>query len=250
MSQPKKYFVRFSKEDDHARVMEFYKKNPHPNVCARHSDLIKELAENGSIVLIESEDQKEIVGLSISYLINAEQGGIQIQKWLEIGSTRIVINGYPGLFNAMIAMQTMRAYLVEPPQERYVCQMEGAAVRQMAHNLGFRPFEPSQELVELSDKTLEIEDGKTYGFDNWYSAGPEMLPVMAGKFRELMDNPVLTNKKTGEQIELDFSRSNFFRMFKDDIRALADKNYGDPDKPDYSKSVAKHRQEWLRHRFK
>src|SRR5690606_13455390 len=126
---------------------------------------------------------------SISYPLIVEKDGVSSQKWLEIGTTRMVMNGYPGLFDVMIAMQSLRAYLVEPPDERFVCQMEGAPVRQMAHKLGFRPFVPEQELVDISDSTLSAVYSS--GFQNWYQAGPEALPVLAKLMRDAIDKPFL-----------------------------------------------------------
>lgn len=250
MTEPKKYYVRFSNVEDHDNIMEFYAENPHNNVCGRHSDLIKNMANDGSVILIEDAATGKIVGASISYPLHADRNGIEQQKWLEIGTTRMVLNGYPGLFDIMIGMQIMRAYLVEPPEDCFVGQMESTAVRKMAHNLGFRPYAPSKELVETSDKTLEIAPGTTYGFDNWYAGGVEMLPIIAKKMKDVLDKHCLEHVKTGEKIELDFSKSNFFAMFKDDIRAAADKNLGDPDHPDMTKGIAKHRQEWMKSRFK
>jgi hypothetical protein len=250
MTDAKKYNVRFSNYEDHAKIMKFYEENPHDNVCDRHSNLIETLADKGSIILIEDADTGQIVGASISYPLIIEQGGFEQQKWMELGTTRMVLNGYPGLFDVMLGMQVLRAYLVEPPEDRFVGQMESNAVRKMAHKLGFRPYTPSKELVEVSDKTLDIDEGSSYGFDNWYSGGEEMLPVLAKMMCNVLDKSYLEHAKTGEKIELDFSHSVFFKMFEKDIRDLATKNFGDPDQPDYTKSVAKHRQEWMRWKFK
>ncbi|MCE9507165.1 MAG: hypothetical protein K8R48_02465 [Alphaproteobacteria bacterium] len=249
-AQPKKYYIRFSKVEDHDKIMEFFAANPHKNVADRHSDLIKTLADNGSVILIEDAQTGTFVGVSISYPLFAKNGAVEQEKWLEIGTTRIVLNGYPGLFDAMVALQVMRAYLVEPPEDRFVCQMESPLVRKMADKLGFRPYTPSQELVDISDKTLDIDAGSSYGFDNWYSAGPEALPVLAKYLKEVLDKPCLEHLKTGEKIELDFSKSNLFKVFEDEIRSLAGRNLGDPDKPDPTKSLAKNRQEWLRGFFR
>lgn len=250
MADPQTFSIRFSNVDDLENIMAFYAKYPHKNVAGRHENLIRELADSGSIIMVENKDTGEIVGLSISYPIMAHDGGVDQEKWLEVGTTRMVLNGYAGLFNVMIGMQVLRAYLVEPPEERFVCQMESPFVRAMAHELGFRPFVPSKELVELSDKTLDIADGETYGYENWYSAGPEALPVLAQKMIEAMDKPCLENPKTHETIQLDFSKTKFFDMFEKEIRSLAGKSYGNPDTPDMEKSVAKHRQEWMRSFFK
>lgn len=241
-----KYYVRFSNIDDHEKIMDFYRKNPHSNVSDRHEELMKTMADNGSVILIES-DKGEIVGASISYPLMSEKDSAK-QQWLEIGTTRMVLNGYPGLFDIMIGMQTLRAYLVEPPDDRFVCQMESPLVRKMAHRLGFRPYEPSEELVRVSDATVEAEE--TCGNENWYSAGPEALPVMAKLMRDALDKPYLENPKTGDKIQLDFSKSVFFKLFEPEIRDLANRDLGNPDTPDYSSSVSKNRKEWMHKFFK
>ena len=243
---PKKLFVRFSNIDDHDKIMDFYRANPHSNVSDRHEDLMKTMADNGSIILLETQ-KGEIVGASISYPLMGEADPSK-QKWLEIGTTRITLNGYPGMFDVMIAMQTLRAYLVEPPDDRFVCQMESPLVRKMAHKLGFRPLAPSDELVRVSDATVEAEE--TCGDENWYSAGPEALPVLAKLMRDALDKPYLEHVKTGDKITLDFSRSVFFKLFEPEIRDLADRNLGDPEKPNMTASVSANRKEWMHKFFK
>lgn len=250
MAETKKIFVRFSNIEDFDKIMQFYVENPHDNVAGRHEDLMRALADNGSIILLEEAATGKVVGASISYPLFVKQGDVEQQKWLEIGTTRMSLNGYPGLFDVMIGMQVLRSYLVEPPEERFVAQMESTAVRKMANRLGFRPYTPSQELVDISDKTLDIEAGTSYGFENWYSGGPEMLPVLAKYMEKVLGDPQLKHPKTGDVVELDFSKSKFFKLFKEDITNLAQKSLGDPDSPDYTKSVAKHRQEWMRWYFK
>ena len=244
-TEAKKYFVRYSSSDDFDRLMDFYRANPHKNVDERNESLMRELVENGSVTLIQSEETGEVVAASISYPLNGDDGS---QKWLEIGTTRSILNGYPGLFDVMIGMQVMRALLVEPPNERFVCQMESPAVRKMADNLGFRPYVPSEELVRSSDTTLNADE--TCGFEKWYSAGPEALPVVAQRMMEAIDKKYLTHLKSGQNIELDFSKSKFFAMFKDEIKQLASRNLGNHDQPDYTASIAKTRETWMKSFFK
>lgn len=241
----KKYFVRYSSSDDFDGLMAFYRANPHKNVDERNESLMRTLADNGSVTLIQSAETGEIVAASISYPLNGDDGS---QKWLEIGTTRSILNGYPGLFDVMIGMQVMRAFLVEPPQERFVCQMESQAVRSMADYLGFRPYVPSEELVRSSDTTLNASE--TCGFDKWYSAGPEALPVVARRMMDAITKPCLVHAKNGQKIELDFSKSKFFTVFRDEITALADRDLGDHMTPDYSASIAKSSEKWLKAYFK
>lgn len=252
MTEPKKtdvtkYFVRFSNSDDFDKLMEFYKENPHKNVCDRNEQLMRDVVENGSVTLIERESDGKIVGASISYALGGEADP-EHQKWLEIGTTRMVLNGYPGLFDVLIGMQTLRAFLVEPPSERFVCQMESPAVRKMAHRLAFRPYDPSDELVRVSDVTVGAEESS--GKDNWYSAGPEALPTVAKRLLEAIDKPYIEHLKTGEKIKLDFSKSKFFRVFEEEFRDLAKRDFGDPETPDYSANIQKSRQKWMRWYFK
>lgn len=245
--QPKKYYVRFSNIEDHDNIMEFYRNNPHKNVSDRNEELMRRLADHGAVTLIEDE-QGKIVGSSISYPMIVSKDGVERQKWLEIGTTRMVLNGYPGLFDVMIAMQSLRAYLVEPPEDKFVCQMESPFVQKMAFKLGWRPLDPSDELVKVSDDTLGSDE--SCGYENWYAAGPEALPVMAKLMRDTLDKPHLENPKTGEKITLDLGKSKFFSLFEDEIRNLADRDLGSPDAPDASAGIAKNRQEWMRHYFK
>lgn len=243
---PTKYYVRFSSHEDHDKIMAFYRENPHPNVKERNETLMQKLADDGSITLIEDQAGK-IVGISISYPLSTQENGEDVHKWTEIGSTRITLNGYPGLFDVMIAMQILRAYLVEPPEEKYVCKMDGAPVRAMAHNLGFRPFIPSQEILDVKARTLMMPSA---GTDNWYAGGREVLPVVAQRLLRTIDKPAVENVKNGQKIVLDFTRSNFFAMFEDEIRRVAGKDMGDVENPDASQGIASNRSKWMKRFFK
>ncbi len=249
-TENRKFNIRFAKVEDHAALMQFYAENPHENVCDRHSDLVKDLADKGSVILVEEKSTGDIVGVSISYPLFVKQGEIEQEKWLEIGTTRMVLNGYAGLFDVMIGLQVLRAYLVEPPDGPFVCQMTSPMVQAMAKKLGFHAITPSDELVATSDKTLDIGTGDTYGYDNWYAAGPEMLPVMAKHLVEALEKPYLEHYKTGEKIEIDVSQSSFYTTFKDEIQKLSGRNLGDPQLADETKSIAKNRDEWMRSFFK
>ena len=52
---PKKYFIRFSVEEDFDRISEFYDLNAHKNVLKREHDLMKQLTTDGAVVLVEDE---------------------------------------------------------------------------------------------------------------------------------------------------------------------------------------------------
>jgi hypothetical protein len=78
----------------------------------------------------------------------------------------------------------------------------------------------------------------------------EALPTMAKWMENAFDNPVVTNKKTGEQIELDFSKSTFFKMFKDEIKNLAGRDFGDVNTPDKNQNMHQRRDKWLKKFFR
>lgn len=247
--KPEKYYIRFSLAEDFDRISDFYDLNSHKNVLKRQLDLMRQLADDGSIVLVEDEKGK-IVAASITYAHTvADKNGVEHVEWLEIGTTRCVLNGYPGLFDAMIAMQTLRSFLVEPPENMFVAQMETTPVQNLAKKLGWRSMDggPSAELLEAKKKT--VTNGHATGND-WYVAGIESLPVTAKWMENAVDNPVLTNKKTGEKIELDFSKSTFFTMFRDEIKNLAKRDFGDVDNPDRNQNMHQRRDKWLKKFFR
>lgn len=250
-AKPKKYFVRFSKPEDEQKVLEFYDLNSHQNVRKREADLLRHRIEDGSVVLVE-DAQGKIVASSITYPHKTtDSDGDEHVKWQEIGSTRIVLNGYPGLFDAMVTMQVLRTFLVEPPEDRLVARMHTEPVQKMAGKLGWRRFSAPQELINLQKQSVDPKDQSTAAPDvNWFHAGIETLPVMAAWMVKALENPVLENKKTGEKIELDFSKSSFFNMFEEEIRHLAKRDFGSPDTPDMKKSVQQSRDKWLKKFFR
>ena len=246
---PKKYFIRFSVEEDFDRISEFYDLNAHKNVLKREHDLMKQLTGDGAVILVE-DDKGQIVAASITYAHKAkDEHGVEHVQWQEVGTTRCVLNGFGGIFDAMIAMQTLRAFLVEPPDSFFVAQMETTPVQNLAKKLGWRSLEggPSEALLDAKKKT--VSDGHATSND-WYFAGIEALPIAANWLEKAIANPVQTNKKTGEQIELDFSKSTFLTMFKDEVSHLAKKDLGDVDKPDAAQSLRVRRDKWLKKFFR
>lgn len=248
-AKPPKYFIRFSQDADFDKISDFYDLNSHKNVLKRQTELMKQLTEDGAVVIVEDEKGK-IVAASITYAHSAkDEHGVEHIKWQELGTTRCVLNGYPGLFDAMIAMQTLRAFLVEPPDNMFVAQMETTPVQNLAKKLGWREMgsEPSDDMLEAKKKTV------THGHatkNDWYVCGMEALPTMAKWMENAVDNPVVTNKKNGEQIELDFSKSSFFNMFKDEIKNLANRDFGDVNAPDKNQNMHQRRDKWLKKFFR
>ncbi len=248
---PKKYFIRFSSKSDYDNIVDFYDLNAHKNVRKRQQELMKKLAEDGAVVIIE-DDKGKIVAASITYPHTVtDKNGVEQVKWQEMGTTRIVLNGFPGLFDAMITMQTLRAFLVEPPTSTFVAQMHTTPVQGMAEKLGWRRMPSMPDgLMDAKIRSVDPADVPNLSTNNWFMCGIEALPVMASRMVASIDNPVLENKKTGEKIELDYSKSTFFRLFGPEIRVLAEKNYGDVEKPDTEQNVRQRRDKWLKNFFR
>jgi len=249
MTVPDKYYIRFSQTADFDKLSEFYDLNTHKNVLKRQIDLMKQLTEDGAVVLVEDEKGK-IVAASITYAHKVTgKDGVEHVEWQELGTTRCILNGYPGLFDVMIAMQTLRAFLVEPPENIFVAQMETAPVQNLAHSLGWRRIDggPSQALLDAKGKT--VSSGHATNND-WFMCGLEGLPTMAKKMEKIIADPVIEHRKTGEKIELDLGKSSFFNMFKDEILQLAKKDFGDVEKPDQKQSVHQSRDKWLKKFFR
>lgn len=248
---PEKYYIRFANKDDFDKIVEFYDLNAHKNVRKREQALMKTLADDGAVILIEDAKGK-IVAASITYPHKAtDDKGNEVVKWQEMGTTRIVLNGYPGLFDAMITMQTLRAFLVEPPTSTFVAQMHTAPVQGLASKLGWRPMPALPDgLMDAKIKTMDPADVPKLTTENWFLCGTEALPVMAARMVKSIENPVLENKKTGDKIELDYSRSTFFKLFGDEIKALAGKDFGDVDNPNVKQNVQRRRDRWLKDFFR
>ncbi len=247
--EPKTYYIRMSEKVDIDRIVEFYKKNQHSNVRQRDLDILKERANHGSIVIIEDED-KNIVAASISYSHTVEENGVESVKWVEVGSTRIAgLNGFPGVFDLMTTTQILRSYLVEPPENCFVAHMEHDVIQNLAERLGWRKIDDSKDIQNASDKTINNTDIKDRS-DDWYRFGVEGLPIMAKYMVDAWKKPVLTNEKTGEKIKISFEKSSLIKKFKYNIENLSKQDYGSVDKPDLSKGIRRHRDNWLIRRFR
>ncbi len=246
---PKKYYVRFSQEADFNKIADFYDINAHQNVLKREHDLIQKMTDDGAVIIVEDE-KGTIVAASITWPHKVtDANGVETIKWHELGTTRCVLNGYPGLFDAMIAIQSLRSFLVEPPENMFLARMLTTPVQGLARKLGWREMqgEVPQDLVDARLKTFS---GGDPALDNWFVFGMEAMPTTAKWLENTLENPVLTNKKTGEQIELDFSRSTFVMMFKDEIKNLAARDFGDVNKPDQTQNLHQRRDKWLKKFFR
>jgi hypothetical protein len=244
--EPARYYPRFSQAKDHEKLLEFYDSNAHINVLKRDAKVLKKMISDGDVILIEDKAGK-VVAASITYpYASKDAHGNEDIKWQEIGTLRCTLNGF-GLLATLVSLQTLHTFLVEPPSDRFIANMETTPVQNLARKLGFREFTPLQEIFNLK---AQMTPGYTsHGPEDWYQVGIEAMPVMSRALVKLFDNPVVGNPATQEKIVLDFSRSNFCTTLEPAIRKLAAADLGDVDKPDLSLSVKKQQKKLLRDFF-
>jgi len=246
----KKLYVRFSQPEDAANILAYQQFSAHKSVRKREEKLIRQMAEDGAIVLIEDETGNLVASSCMFPYKKKDAAGVEYVAWQEIGTTRITLNGFPGMFDAMVSMQVLRTFLVEPPAERFVAQMHTVPVQKMAEKLGWRRYTAGDDLIEAKFKTVDASDLPAASRDNWFSAGVEVLPVMAKWMVRAVENPMLVNPRTNEQVELSFERSSFFCMFQAEIKDLSTRDLGNCDTPDYGKGVVASRDRWLKKFFR
>lgn len=231
-----KLFVRFSTSKDEKDIFDFYKKNEHTFVFQRDAEVWKERIASGAITIIH-DDGGKIVAASISYpIMQKSPQGDDMHQWTEIGSTRVALEGI-GLFNALVSAQVLRAYMLEPPKDRFVLEivLGNDHSKHVFTKLGATPYKIPPELAQAVKSTIAPGSGKAPV--EWFQIGAEAIPAIAKKFADAAKNNVMVNKKTGEEYELDFSRCVLMTTFSDEVKELAQQNFGDAAKPDHQRGL-------------
>ncbi len=247
-TEPKKYFVRFSRDEDYAKLMDFYKDNAHQNVLPRDESVMRDLVDNGAAIILEDE-KGVIVAASISYSLIEDKNGLSC-KWVEIGTTRCVLSGYGKIFDALVPLQALRAFVVEPPEEGFICHVITEPVQKIISRFGFKPFAIQQDILDAKRKLLSQASAKADQSDNWFALDTEDFPRAIKAMWEVLDSPHLENYKTGERIKIDISRSKFLTSFNEEIRALAKDDFNKVSNDNRKKSYAQKRRAWGNRFFK
>jgi hypothetical protein len=226
----KKLYVRFSTAADEQKIFDYYSDNKHEFVAKRDPEVWKERIASGAVTMIEDEDGK-IVASSIHYpLIVKNEAGEDVHKWSEIGSVRVALDGL-GLFKTLMAAHIMRAYMLEPPEDRFAIEIvkENEHSKHVFLKEGALPWVIPKALAEKVNETISPDD--TTGAMDWYQLGAENMPHFAALYLKAEGNPKVTSKKTGEEYELDFSKCVLTTMFHDQIEKLSGLDLGDPKQP-------------------
>lgn len=226
----KKLYVRFSTSADEQKIFDYYSENEHEFVAKRDPEIWKERIASGAVTLIE-DDQGKIVASSISYpLIVQDDKGNDVHKWSEIGSVRVTLDGL-GLFKTLMAAHVMRAYLLEPPEDRFAIEIVigNAHSKHVFLKEGATPWNIPKQLQDLVTDTMAPDDDT--GAVEWFQLGVESMPHFAELLLKAEANPLIKNKKTGEEYELDFSKCVVTSMFHDEVKKISGLDFGDAKQP-------------------
>lgn len=234
----KKLYVRFATSKDEQDIFDFYKDNEHTFVAKREDDIWKERIASGAVTLIHDEDGK-IVASSITYpLTRDEAGGSETHAWSEIGSVRVAPEFLAvGLFKTLLSAEVLRAYLLEPPEDRFIVEIinGNAHSRHVFLKNGATLLDMPPELVKKVEDTKKPE---SKGIPvEWFQLGVEVIPAFAQHLLNVEKNPKLIHKDTKEEYELDFSRCALMTMFRDALEDVAGLDYGDAAKPNLKHGI-------------
>lgn len=201
-----KYYVRFSEEKDKEKIFKYYIENKHDCLTTRREALLSELISGGSVVIIESE-KGDIIASSITYPCMEDD---QL-KWQEVGTTRITLNGYKGIFDLLITAQLLRAYSLNPPSEFFIAQMETRPVQMIAENIGWKKFgQDRDDIAKASTKTLDTSHDPNYckSSQDWFYIDEYSIVQIAETLSAISKDPVLKHYKNPDKsIEVSFERS-------------------------------------------
>ncbi len=225
----KKLYVRYAEPSDEKAVFDFYAENKHDFVFQRDPEVWKERIASGAVTIIHDEAGK-IVASSISYPVTEMVNGQEVHKWTEIGSTRVALEGI-GLFNALISAQVVRAYLFEPPEDRFCIEIikGNEHSKHVFVKAGCVPYNPPDGFLKKCAANI-VNDDPNVKVD-WFQMGVEAVPPLAQMMLDKMASGRVVNKKTGEEYEFDFSRCVVASKFKDALKDLAGKDFGDVKQP-------------------
>lgn len=232
----KKLYVRFSTSKDEKDIFDFYSENEHEFVAKREDGIWRERIASGAVTLVQDEDGK-IVASSISYPVTGtDEKGNETHKWTEIGSTRVALDGI-GLFRTLISAQVMRAYLLEPPEDRFAMEIiiGNEHSKHVFMKNGATPFDIPDDMRDRILSTLKPE---SKGIEvEWFQFGVEVIPQFAKNILDAEASPKITHKATGEEYEIDFSRCALTVMFREALEDAAGQDYGDIRKPNLAHGI-------------
>lgn len=231
----KKLYVRFSTPADEKAIFDFYASNQHAYVFQRDAAVWKERISAGAVTLIE-DAQGKIVASSISYpIVVKDAKGDPDHKWTEIGSTRVSLDGI-GLFKTLLSAQILRAFLLEPPSDRFALEivLANAHSKHVFLKNGATPFDIPPELSQQVMATVTDTSGQKV---EWFQLGIETIPQFARNLLDAAASPKVVQAATGEEYEIDFSKCALMTAFRQEVGQLAREDFGNAKKPDMTRGL-------------
>lgn len=231
----KKLFVRSATPADEDAIVDYYETHKTRYVSGRPRDLWRERLAAGAATLIEDE-QKNIVAAAFVYPVMKQTDQGEVHAWSEVGSVLVAMKG-SGLFAPLVATTILRAYLLEPPEDRFILDIvEGNGHSRHAFTkAGARLYGDMPENLKNKVKATLIRDDDAK-FD-WYHIGVELMPGFARQVLKSVDNPAIVNRSTQERFELDFSKCTLVTMFRSAVEEVARADFGNALQPDMSKGI-------------
>lgn len=235
----KTYYLRFSTAADADAIEGYYKDNPHPDVAIRPSELYRERASKGAALLITDTDgpitKDNIHGCSITYPVTEDTPKGPRHAWTEMGSTRITLNGF-GIYPYFISSHMVHSFLFEPPEDRIIADVtdRNTGVKKLLNGLlKWQPYTPPKALKDKVEGTF-VDERPPFSY---FQCGPEQMPHMARFVSRIMKNPVLKNKRTGEEIVIDTSKLHLNKSLRHVVEKLAKTDLGPVDSSDAKRKL-------------
>ena len=195
--------VRMSKTSDVQIVRDFYKDFKHEFVEQRDHKILDKYTKGGRIILFtnKADDSLCASSIAISHSLNVKKGPQKNATWTEIGATRIALKGF-NLSPFMVGAQIMNEVFQRPPQKFFFADIykpNKTASGILSQIIGWNFFTPDDDLVDASEERYELD------LLDWLQCTTKTLPRQAHLLLKAVDNPVITNKATGQNLHLDTS---------------------------------------------
>lgn len=211
------YYLRFSTAADEQALLDFHHANPSPYISVRKEEALRDTLSNGLTIFLEKEDGT-IVGASSIYPHRYPNDKARIQ-FNELGTTRLTVEGYRGLFNIMVGTKVMKAQIYNTPAEGFVFNTFSKGFQSKVEKDGYVRIEDPAKLAAckaaLDNTTVTPSDKPLV----WYSFSVANAPrLVRENVLPALDNPISNGKAS---LRVDFSRIAQAKAFEDGLRDIA-----------------------------
>jgi hypothetical protein len=227
---PQKIYIRNARYIDVPAVCAFYADHPHAQLKKRDNSQLKSLVQNAAVTIGHLQDGTIVaccIGLPMKGLNDQEHGP---WSWIEIGAVRTILPGM-GLSVPVINAHLAQTHLLSPPQDCFVLGIaeENIESRKVFERVGSIPYTPSNDMMQAHGNRIHAAQKERHV--KLYTVPNSAMPQVAKNLLQAAENPILKNKITGQEYELDFSRHVLFTEFKPALLVLANKQKHRPSLP-------------------